>query len=178
MKIRYNIAKKKKINYLRFFLLTGTLLVISIGFILVGVKTLSTSARQFRNKKNELKICQEAKQVKTTKNKQQKNEIEDIKKKWMKKRQFANNLVNNKTFPFLEKLDKLEELLPAGVFIRDITLSTEGGASIQFNLAAISSTKLLEAYRAFLKYNLVIQREDLRDGLYNANMKIKLETKK
>jgi hypothetical protein len=175
MKISYNIAKKKKINYLRFFLLTGILLVISIGFILVGVKTLSTSAKQFQNKKNELKICQEATQSKTKKNKEQKKEIEDIKKTWMRKRQFANNLVNNKTFPFLEKLDKLEELLPAGVFIKDVTLSTASGADIQFNLAAISSTKLLEAYRAFLKYNLVIQKEDLKDGLYNANMKIKLD---
>ncbi len=178
MKIRYNIAKKKKINYLRFFLLTGILLVISIGFILVGVKTFSTSAKQFRNKKNELKICQEAKQEKTRKNKEQKKEIEDIKRKWGKRRQFANELVNNKTFPFLEKLDKLEELLPAGVFIKDITLSTEGGAYIQFNLAAISSSKLLEAYRAFLKYNLAIQKEDLKDGLYNANMKIKLDSVK
>jgi hypothetical protein len=178
MKIRYNIAKKKKINYLRFFLLTGILLVISIGFILVGVKTLSTNAKQFRNKKNELKICQEAKQAKTSKNKQQKNEIENIKKKWQKRRQFANNLVNNKTFPFLEKLDKLEELLPAGVFIKDVTLSTEGGANIQFNLAAISSAKLVEAYDVFSKYNLEIPKEVLKDGLYNATMKIKLGNKK
>ena len=131
MKIRYNIAKKKKINYLRFFLLTGILLVISIGFILLGVKTLSTTAKQFQDKKNELKICQEEKQTKARKNKQQKSEIENIKKNWHKRRQFVNSLVNNKTFPFLEKLDKLEELLPAGVFIRDITLSTEGGANIQ-----------------------------------------------
>lgn len=178
MKIRYNIAKNKKINYLRFFLLTGVLLVISIGFILVGVKTLAASAKQFRNKKNELKICQEAIEAKTKKNKAQKKEIEKIKKKWKGKRQFANELVNNKTFPFLEKLDKIEELLPAGVFIRDITLSTKSGATIQFNLAAISSSKLLEAYNVFSDYNLIITREELRDGLYNANMKIKLVTKK
>lgn len=178
MKIRYNIAKNKKINYLRFFLLTGILLMISIGFILVGVKTLSTSAKQFRNKKNELKICQEAKEAKTKKNKDQKKEIENIKKKWMKKRHFANDLVNNKTFPFLGKLDKIEELLPAGVFILDITLTTESRANIQLNLAAISSTKLLEAYRAFSKYNLVIKKEKLKDGLYNANMHIKLNNVK
>ncbi|MFC2146147.1 hypothetical protein ACFLRT_02170 [Acidobacteriota bacterium] len=178
MKIRYNIAKKKKINYLRFFLLTGILLVISIGFILLGVKTLSTTAKQFQDKKNELKICQEEKQTKARKNKQQKSEIENIKKNWHKRRQFVNSLVNNKTFPFLEKLDKLEELLPAGVFIRDITLSTEGGANIQFNLAATSNAKLMEAYSAFLKYNLEIKKEDLKDGLYNAIMKIKLDNKK
>jgi anaerobic ribonucleoside-triphosphate reductase len=178
MKIRYNIAKNKKINYLRFFLLTGVLLVISIGFILVGVKTLAASAKQFRNKKNDLKICQEAIEAKTKKNKAQEKEIEKIKKKWKGKRKFANELVNNKTFPFLEKLDKIEELLPAGVFIRDITLSTKSGSTIQFNLAAISSSKLLEAYRAFLNYNLAITREELRDGFYNATMKIKLVTKK
>jgi hypothetical protein len=178
MKISYNIAKKKKINYLRFFLLTGILSVISIGFILVGAKTLATSAKQFRDKKNELRICQESKVAKTRKNKEQKKEIEKIKKKWKSKRQFANELVNNKTFPFLEKLDKIEKLLPAGVFIMDITLSTKGGANVQFNLAAISSGKLLEAYRAFLNYNLVITREDLRNGLFNANMKIKLDNVK
>ena len=178
MKIRYNIAKNKKINYLRFFLLTGVLLVISIGFILVGVKTLAASAKQFRNKKNELKICQEAKEAKTKKNKAQEKEIEKIKKKWKGKRQFANELVSNKTFPFLEKLDKIEELLPAGVFISDITLSTKSGANIQFNLAAISSNKLLEAYDVFSDYKLTITREEQRDGLYNATMKIKLVTKK
>lgn len=174
MKIRYNIAKNKKINYLRFFLLTGILLVISIGFLLVGVKVLATSAKQFRSKKNELRICQEAKQEKTQKNKAQKTEIEDIKKKWKAKIYFANSLVSNKTFPFLEKLDKLEELLPAGVFIKDITLSADKGAKIQFKLAAITSAKLLDAYRAFIKYNLIIKKEDLKDGLYNADMQINL----
>jgi hypothetical protein len=178
MKIRYNIAKNKKVNYLRFFLLTGILLVISIGFILVGVKSLATSAQQFRHKKNELKICQEEKAEKTKKNKEQKKEIEKIKKKWKNKRQFANQLVNNKTFPFLERLDKIEELLPAGVFIRNITLSTRGGATVQFNLAAISGTKLLEAYKAFQDYKMVIHKEDLKDGLYNATMKIRLENVK
>jgi Tfp pilus assembly protein PilN len=178
MKIRYNIAKKKKINYLRFILLSGILSVLSVGFILVGVKTFTTSAKQFQEKKNELKICQEDKQTKARKNKEQENEIKNIKKKWNSKRKFANNLVNNKTFPFLEKLDKLEELLPAGVFIKDITLSTETGAHIQFNLAAISSAKLMEAYRTFSKYNLEIPKEVLKDGLYNATMKIKLGSKK
>ncbi|MGD2085294.1 MAG: hypothetical protein PVH61_03835 [Candidatus Aminicenantes bacterium] len=178
MNIRYNIARKKKINYLRFFLLTGILLVISIGFIVVGVKSLSASAKQFRNKKNELKICQEAKEAKTKKNNEQKKEIEKIKKKWKGKRDFANGLVKDKTFPYLEKLDKIEELLPAGVFIKDITLSTKNGSNITFNLAAISSGKLLQAYRAFWNYNLVISREELKDGLYNATMKISLETKK
>jgi hypothetical protein len=178
MKIRYNIAKNKKINYLRFFLLTGILLVISIGFIVVGVNALATSAQQFRNKKNELRICQEAKQAKSKTNKAQQKEIEKIKKKWRGKRQFANQMVNNKTFPFLEKLDKIEELLPGGVFIKDITLSTKSGANITFNMAAISSTKLLEAYKVFSDYNLTISKEDLRDGLYNATMKIKLVTKK
>jgi len=175
MKIRYNIARNKKINTLRLFLFTGTLLVISIGSLLVGMKTLVTSAKQFRSTKNELRICQEEKQKKTKKNKEQKIEIEEIKRKWKSKRQFANDLVSNKTFPFLEKLDKLEQLLPAGVFIKDITLSTGSGTKIQFNVAAISSAKLLEAYRTFWKYHLVIKNENLRDGLYNANMEIRLE---
>ena len=178
MKIRYNIARNKKVNYLRFFLLTGILLVISIGFLLVGMKTLATSAKQFRNKKNELRICQEAKEEKTKKNKAQKTEIEDIQNKWRNKRQFANELVSNKTFPYLEKLDKLEGLLPAGVFMKDVTLSTANGTIVQFNLAAISSDKLLEAYKVFSDYSLSITNEVLRDGLYNATMKIKLVTKK
>lgn len=174
MKIRYNIAKNKKINYLRFFLLTGILLVISIGFLLVGMKALATSAKQFRNKKNELKICQEANEAKARKNQEQKKEIEKIKQKWKSRRQFANELVNNKTFPFLEKLDKIEELLPAGVYIKNITLSVKNGADIQFNLAAISSHKLIEAFNVFSDYDLDISREDLKDGLYNASMRIKL----
>jgi Tfp pilus assembly protein PilN len=174
MKIRYNIAKNKKINYLRFFLITGILLVISIGFLLVGVKALATSAKQFRDKKNELLICQEEKEAKSRKNNEQKKEIDKIKLKWRSRRMFANELVNNKTFPFLEKLDKIEKLLPEGVYIKDITLSTKSGAGISFNLVAISSHKLIQAFNVFSDYDLTISREDLKDGLYNASMRIKL----
>jgi hypothetical protein len=175
MKIRYNIAKKRKIDYLRYILLSGVLLVFSLGFILVGIKTLSTTAQQFRNKKNELKRCEEEKQVKARKNKEQKSEIVEIKKKWKNRRVFANSIVQNKTFPYLEQLDKLEKLLPEGTFISLITLGTEEGSRITFNLSAISSSRLLEAYNIFSQYDQDIQNERQKEGLYNATIKIKLD---
>lgn len=175
MKIRYNIANKKKINYPWFFLLAVSLLVISLGFVLVGLKSLSTTTKQFQDKKNELRLCEEEIETKTRKNKEHKEGIEDIKRKWKSRRKFVNNLVDTKIFPFLQRLDRLEELLPAGVFIKAITLEAETGTNLQFTLAAVSSGKLLEAYRAFLKYNLVIKREEHVEGLYNARMQIKLD---
>ncbi|UCH96892.1 MAG: hypothetical protein JSV88_08585 [Candidatus Aminicenantes bacterium] len=175
MKIRYNIANNKKIKYLRFILFSGILLVLSLGFLILGVTNLSTTSKRFRDKKEELRTYEEKLKETTQKNKEYKEQISAIKRKWGKQRKFANSLIDGKLFSYLEKLDKLEELLPAGVFISRLTLNAESGDRVQFTIAAISSAKLMEAYRAFLEYNLSIQKESLVEGLYRANLQIKLD---
>jgi hypothetical protein len=69
----------------------------------------------------------------------------------------------------------LENILPAGVFISTLTLNASAGATIQLNIAAVSSAKLLEAYKTFLKYDLVIKRESVSGGLFRASLQITLK---
>ena len=175
MKIRYNIANKKKINYLRFILISAALVVFSLGFILVGTINLSSTTKRFQDKKEELKTYEEKLQEKSKKNKEYTAELDNIKKKWRKERKFANDLIDSKIFPFLEQLGQLEEVLPAGVYISKLTLNTVSGPRVQFSIAAISSAKLAEAYKVFDKYDMSIKKESKAEGLYKANLLIKLD---
>ena len=175
MKIRYNIANNKKMDFLRFILISAALAVVALGLLFVGVLNLSTNAKRFQHKKEELRIYVEKLQTMTRKNKEHKAEIENIKKKWRKERKFANGMIDNKIFPFLEQLGQLEEVLPAGVYINKLTLSATSGNRIQFTIAAISFAKLAEAYKVFLKYNMSIQKQTQAEGLYTANLLIKLD---
>lgn len=175
MKIRYNIADSRKIDYPRFILLSCILVAISIGFLLVGAIKLSATAKQFQDKKKELRACQDQKNEKNQKNLENKKEIENIKTRWKQQRNFANGMIDRKMFPFLERLNKLEELLPAGVYISKLELDSGDKTKVQFHIAAISSAKLLEAYKTFLKYNLVISNETQSEGLYRASLQVNLE---
>jgi Tfp pilus assembly protein PilN len=177
MEIRYNIAVRKKIQYLRFILISAILFVFSLGFATVGIVNLSTSAKRFHDKKEKLRNIEEKLREKREANKKNKAQIDQIKKKWRKEIKFANDLIKNKTYPFLEKLDKLEELLPAGVYISKIALDSKAGSSLNFNIAAVSSAKLMEAYKTFspLHFNLAIQKEYNAGGLYKAQLHIKLD---
>jgi len=176
MKIRYNIAEKKRMNYVRFFIFAGILAVLSLGFILLGTINLATTAKQFEDKKAELKLIEDKLQDTSNKNQEQKSEIDGIKKKWDKELKFVNNLISSKNFPFLEMLGKLEEALPAGVFITKLSLDKDTGKRIQFTIAAISSPKLAEAYSVFLKYyDASIKKEASGEGFYYADLQLKLE---
>ena len=176
MKIRYNIAEKKRMNVLRFSIIAGILAVISLGFILLGTINLATTAKQFEDKKAELKLIEDKLQDTNNKNKEQKSEIDGIKKKWDKELKFINDLINAKNYPFLDMLGRLEEMLPAGVFFTKLTLDKDTGKWIQFTITAISSPKLAEAYKVFLKsFDASIKKESSGEGFYYADLQLKLE---
>lgn len=175
MKIRYNIANKRKIDYFKFILISAVLVVLSVMFIVVSLNQLAAAARQFQEEKDELRAYQEKIEGINERNEQLKQEIQKIKKKWGKKRRFLNALIDDRLFSYIPKLDKLEKLLPAGVFISSITLSTKGNDNVELGIGAVSAQKLLEAYKTFLKYNMVISNETESSGLFKATIRIRLK---
>jgi cell division protein FtsB len=175
MEIRYNIANRKKIRYRRFVFISAVLAVLALGFAAVGVLNLSTTSKRFRDKKEVLSAYEEKIRNKSQENKENNTQIKQIKNKWKNEIKFANDLIKDKTFPFLEKLDKLEALLPAGVYISKIALETSAGSNLRFGIAAISSAKLTETYKIFLPFDLAIQKENNSGGLYKAELQIKLD---
>ena len=175
MKIRYNIAKNKRIDYFKFALTISIAVLISILFTAVGVYNLSATAKQFRDKKavlesKENKLEEIRKDIEEVKAKKQKKE-----KKWGKVVKFCNDLIKGKGFPYREKLDKLEGLLPVGVFIRDLSLSAKSGSRVHLDIASFSSEKLLEAYRIFQKYELNIKSESSKEVPLKASLQIELK---
>jgi cell division protein FtsB len=175
MKIRYNIADNKKIDYRKFALISASLIIVSLLFIFLGVHQISSSAQQFQAEKEELQAFKDKIDAINQKEIEQKQEISQIKKRWRKKQQFINNLIDDKLFPYIQKLDQLEKVLPAGVFIKNVSLSTKDKNNVNLSLGAISAQKLLQAYKVFLKYNLIIKKESEKKGIYNANIKIRLK---
>lgn len=175
MTIKYNIANGKKILYNRFILITAILLILSLGFAAVGVMSLSATSKRFRDKKEELRSYEDKVQEKIQKNKENNAQIAQIKKQWKKEIKFANDLIEDKTFPFLEKLGKLEELLPAGVYISKIALETDAGSNLRFSITALSSARLTETYNIFWPYEAKVKKENNAGGLYKADLQIKLD---
>jgi hypothetical protein len=178
MKISYNIAENKKIDVLKFSLVSLILIMISVILIVTGVVSWSTTALRFKTDKAQLRAYEvEIEQKKTEGINFDKN-IKNIKARWNKKIAFSNTLVKGKLFPYLDQLGKLELLLPGGAYITRISLSPQKGSKIVFTMAAISQQKLMEAYSKFLRnYNLKINSEAPKDGVYYANCEIELKLK-
>jgi hypothetical protein len=178
MRIRYNIADNRKVDYLKFSLTALIIVMISALLIFVGVINWSTTGMRFKNEKALLRASKARSEQKEKQKKNYENNIKQIKRQWNKRIRFANTLIDRKSFPFLERLGSLEELLPAGVFITKVTLGVEAGATIKLNIAAVSGNKLPEAYKAFSDNDIAIQRETEKDGLHQATLVIKLQDKK
>ncbi|MCP5045570.1 MAG: hypothetical protein GY940_00245 [bacterium] len=177
MKINYNIADNRKVNYVKFALIAGSLAVVSLLFILVGLNQLSDTAQQFQEEKEELQSYKDKISDITKREEEQKQAIKRIKTKWGKKRRFLNSLIDSKVFPYIPKLDKMEELMPAGVFIQTISLSTRAKDTVQLTIAAISATRLVEAFKTFQAYDAVFKNETQSDGLYKAVVTITVRNK-
>lgn len=175
MKIRYNIADQKKINLTKFVFLVFVLFVFSAALMVAGVYQLSTNARQFREDKAKLQQLKEKSENIKKREAAQTKEISKIKTKWSRKLQLLNSIIDDKVFPYLAQLDKLESLFPEGVFIQNIILNPKSNDKIQMTIAAISYQKLLEAYKVFFKYDMIVFGQAEEDGLFRATITLRLK---
>jgi len=174
MKIRYNIANNKKIDYLRFGGITLLLIVFSILFVWIGVNQLALSALDFQREKNELAGYKDKIEQINQREAEQNKAVDLIKAKWGGKRTFLNQLIDSRLYPYIGKLDKLESLLPAGVFVKRIQLSVRSGDTVNVTIGAVSAQKLLQAYKVFLAHDLVISNETEAQGVFQAVISLTL----
>ena len=170
-KIRYNIAKNKKIDYVKFALLSSIAAVVSLLFVMLGVGNLWSSDKRVREQKetadrNEERIKKLTEDVKT-----HQEQVRNEDSKWKKEKNFANSLIAQKVFHITRELDTLEELLPEGVFITHMGWDVENQSKTQVNIAAQSLSRLIETYKTFSeKYNMIRKDETEEEGLLKANL--------
>lgn len=174
--IRYNIATHKKVNVVRFALILGVLVLCSILCIYSALAQLADSSLQFRKEKQELQAIKDKIEKITESEEAQKKEIIKIKSRWKSKRSLLNEIIDSRMFPYINKLDQLEKILPAGVKVTNILISTKGKDKISMNLAALTSKKLVEAYDTFLDYDLRINNESQSKGFFRAVVSIVIKS--
>ncbi len=174
MKIRYNIAADKKVDYVRYYLTIFVLVVLSVVFTAVGSYSLSFTQKQFQNEKAKVRAYRDKKEKKDRDKENQKKEIDRIKTQWYKKISFSNSIIQVKLYPYLDRLNTLEELLPEGVFLTQVVLKSDAGPTIRFNVTALSVDKLMETYKTFIGYNLAISNE----SQVQATLEIKVQDEK
>ena len=177
-KIRYNIAKNKKINFLKFGIFSLIVVLISLVFMMLGVSNLWTSDKRARDQEEQLiKDRQEIEKL-TRETVRLKQDVQNKKKDWKKRVTFANLLIKGKHYSAVAKLDILEKHLPEGVFITNVLLNVDSPGVLQVNIAADSLTRLIETYNSFSTYRPTIKNETEEEGLLKANLILHFKTQK
>ncbi|MGE5340403.1 MAG: hypothetical protein ACM3SY_02870 [Candidatus Omnitrophota bacterium] len=178
MNVKYNIATHKKIDYVKYSLTIAFLVILASVAFAIGLHSLNVTRNRFQTEKAQLKEYEARLEKKSKDEENFKKEIETIKAQWNRRINFANTIIDLKLFPYLHRLNFIEDLLPSGVFITKLMLKADTGTVIQLNVASISTDKLMETYKAFLKYNLVISKEAQVEGLYKASLEINIANEK
>lgn len=176
MKIRYNIATGRKLDYRKFALTTIVVLVVAVAFFYLGFSKIAATKERFYKEKEELSAYKEEIEQINEKKGVYRQDIARIKGKWNNQIIFCKRAITEKLFPFIMQLNKIEELLPAGVYLSKISLSTGNKDKISFSIASHSEAKLTEAYEAFMRQKLAIRSEVLgkKDGLWKASLAIRI----
>lgn len=174
-KIKYNIAKNKKIDYKLFSLFSAIVLVISLLFVLLGVGNLWSSDKRaqdqaFAQKKAEKEIERLSGEI------DQLKEDGKLKKSvWKQRVSFANELIRGKEFSVIDQMNIMEKNLPEGVFFTLFNLDSEN-PNLQVGIAADSLHRLIEAYDKFAQYRKNLKDEVEDGGLFYATMVLNLKT--
>lgn len=175
-KIRYNIADKKKIDYLKFTSYSILVALISLAFIIVGISNLWSSDKHIRQQKDQALQDRQEIEVLIKENSKREEDVAKRKKEWKARVDFANWLVKEKLFSVTGKLDVLEKNLPEGVFFDEVYMEVENFSQLRIVIAANSLARLIEAYGNFSGYQPTIQNEKEEDGLLKAGLILHFST--
>ena len=178
MKIKYNISKHKRIDLVQFFLYCFVVLVLSVLFLFIGIKNLSSKEKKLREAKEQQELYRTKLNYISKNTREYHREINAINKKWRNKVRFSNSLIAAKTYDIIGKLNVLEELLPAGVYIQGISFKVDAKSDIDITVVADSYPNLFHVYKNFSKYDPSIVSESESDGIFTAHIRINLELKK
>ena len=169
-KIRYNIAENKRIDYLKFGIVSAFVLVISFVFIMLGISNLWSSDKRAQDQEAALKKAEREIEKLTRETDHLKTDVTTKKSLWRQRVSFANSLIRDKKFSVIDQLDILEKHLPEGVFFTDFSMNIETSSNIQVGIAADSLHRLTEAYDAFARFRKTVKNELEEEGLFKASL--------
>lgn len=177
-KIRYNIAEKKKVDYVKFILFSSIVVGLSLLFIFAGIGNLWSSDKRVKQEKETAELNEKKLKQLTNDSLKYDNEIRQMSIMWQNPLAFANTLINGKHFSVIDRLDILEESLPEGVFVTFLVLDITKPSQIQLHIASHTLPKLIETYKVFEKYNKLVNKEAEDEGLLTAEILLTVDNKR
>lgn len=167
----YNLARRPRLDVRRYALRLALLLAAIAAFTLLANLQFSRSAKAtdrfpelVDNARTLQQLQQEATQLQTA--------IKGEKKRWSTHVKWINDLIQRKTYPYLSRLDFLERIMPDGVQVMNLTLSTAPGNALTLTAATTSFPQLLELYHRLSPYHLVINSETHAQGTFQVRLKL------
>jgi hypothetical protein len=85
--------------------------------------------------------------------------IAQQKTQWQPQVGLANQIIAQKAYSFIDRLDFFEGLLPEGVQLRNLTLGNGQSKSFIFTITAADATHLFAFYKALAAYRFTVQTE-------------------
>ncbi len=174
-KIRYNIAENKKIDYLKFGIVSALVLVISFVFIILGVGNLWSSDKRAQDQEAALLKAEGEIEKLTKETEHLKEDVKRKKSLWRRRVKFANELIKEKEFSIIDQLNILEKHLPEGVFFTGFSVNIDNSSNLKVGLAASSLHRLIEAYEAFSGFRKTVKNEIEDEGLFKAALILNLK---
>lgn len=178
MRIRYNISRNKKIDYGKSLFSTLLLLIVSALFLALGINNLSVKDKQLQQDKQKLDFYNSKLDEMVEKSHQYNKEIKRVSNRWRNKVRFSNALISMKAYNFIARLNVIEDLLPYGVYIKDIAIKADAKSHIRLTIVANSYANLFQAYKKFSKFEPAIHKETETDGVHQARLSINLKLPK
>ncbi len=104
--------------------------------------------------------------------------IQDQKKIWLDRIEWANGLVNT-TAPIISRhFEQLEALLPERVRLENLTFDRKGENSLTLEVVAATSSELFELYRRLAGFELKVAGESgFKDGAIKAGLTVAFPSK-
>lgn len=174
MRIFYNLAKRKQSDAKRFFSLTGLLVLLGCSLVLFGFFHQLSYKNKYQQKLNQLdlyrsKIRDLSKRVRTYR-----DEIKVIKSQWNTRVQYANRLILSKDFSYIKTLDSLENILPEGVLLSNLSTGLSGNHTVSLGIIAHSYTVLNATYNILMKhFDVSIKSESQNSQSFHAQLEIR-----
>jgi hypothetical protein len=171
--LNYNIADGQRLDRTRMAVVVALLIFLSGLFSYLTIDRFARRQEKFEKEISKLNAFQERINTLSNQSKEQKEQIERKKKQWGARVKFANLLIQEKNFSYITTLDRLESLLPAGVFIEEIAMKNGHDRPINFTLKADSYDTLLKTYgKISQRFDLTINKEFESAGLFTARLKV------
>jgi len=175
-KINYNLATNKKVDIKKSGLYWSGLLILSLVFLVFGINTLSIRDKQMRSDKSKLNFYNKRLSDMAQKTTLYERDVKKIGFAWRDKVKFANTLISRKVFDLQGKLNVLEEILPLGVYIKDLFIKVQPGSSVQVTVVADSYESLFETYKRFSPFDPAIKSENESEGIFHARISLNMKS--